>query len=51
MNGLSAEPPVVQPVSFRGPYPGLRPFEETDASRFFGRGAQSGQMLRRLEDH
>ncbi|MFN9373810.1 MAG: hypothetical protein ACK6D3_18155, partial [Planctomycetaceae bacterium] len=51
MNGLSVETPSATALSFRGPYPGLRPFEEADAPRFFGRGAQSGQMLRRLEDH
>ncbi|MBS0261396.1 MAG: formylglycine-generating enzyme family protein [Planctomycetes bacterium] len=31
------------------PYPGLRPFEENDAPRFFGRGVQKRQMLKRLE--
>ncbi|MFN7803507.1 MAG: SUMF1/EgtB/PvdO family nonheme iron enzyme [Planctomycetaceae bacterium] len=51
MNSLSVEAPSAPALSFRGPYPGLRPFEEADAPRFFGRGAQSGQMLRRLEDH
>ncbi|MFN9198283.1 MAG: hypothetical protein ACK5WR_09445, partial [Planctomycetaceae bacterium] len=51
MNSLSEQTPSAPALSFRGPYPGLRPFEEADAPRFFGRGAQSGQMLRRLEDH
>ncbi|MCY2995481.1 MAG: hypothetical protein NTY19_47600 [Planctomycetota bacterium] len=35
----------------RGPYPGLRPFFQDDAPRFFGRGRQTNQMLERLEDH
>lgn len=43
--------PVVEVVPpFRGPYPGLRPFFQEDAPRFFGRGRQINQMLERLED-
>src|SRR5215813_2144196 len=33
------------------PYPGLRPFEETDHALFFGREAQVSALLRQLEDH
>lgn len=43
--------PVVEvdPAS-HGPYPGLPPFQQKDASRFFGRGRQINQMLERLEE-
>ena len=36
--------------TLRGPYPGLQPFSQDDAPRFFGRGRQINQMLERLED-
>src|SRR5262245_3620299 len=33
------------------PYPGLRPFEETDHALFFAREAQASARLRHLADH
>jgi hypothetical protein len=33
------------------PYPGLSAFQETDADRFFGRGADVLQLVTRLRDH
>jgi WD40 repeat protein len=33
------------------PYPGLRPFHEEDAPLFFGRNAQTRDLLRRLDEH
>ena len=41
-----SEPDQLLPM----PYPGLRPFEAEDQPLFFGREAQVGAMLRRLED-
>ena len=35
----------------RAPYPGLRPFEESEEDLFFGRGEQIDRMLRTLERH
>ncbi|RPI82343.1 MAG: hypothetical protein EHM42_09585, partial [Planctomycetaceae bacterium] len=51
MNDTAPVKSPPEPFPFTGPYPGLRPFLESDAPRFFGRGTQSGQMLQRLEDH
>lgn len=50
---MTAECPIPSGESvppFRGPYPGLRPFFQEDAPRFFGRGKQINAMLERLED-
>ena len=35
----------------RLPYPGLRPFERTEAKLFFGRADQLNRMLARLEEN
>lgn len=48
---LSPTASSVSARSWSGPYPGLRPFFQEDAPRFFGRGRQINQMLERLEDH
>jgi hypothetical protein len=33
------------------PYPGLRPFLQTEAELFFGRADEINRMLARLEEH
>ena len=38
-------------VLTQSPYPGLRPFEPSDAPLFFGRREQTLELLRRLEEH
>ncbi len=39
------------PKSQPNPFPGLRPFEESDASLFFGRTSQITELLRHLKNH
>jgi tetratricopeptide (TPR) repeat protein len=38
-------------VEIANPYPGLRPFEEEDFDRFFGRDEQVDELLKRLSEH
>jgi len=39
-----------RPNPFRGPYPGLRPFERGEDLLFFGRDEQVDQLLDKLDD-
>ena len=44
---LQARPPVSEPLAC--PYPGMRPFDESDASRFFGRDEEIDDLIGRLD--
>ena len=39
---------MLAPPTIKNPYPGLRPFEADESDRFFGREAQTDELLRRL---
>ncbi len=43
-------PPIAQAPRWQGsPFPGLRAFSEADAPIFFGRGIETGELVKRLE--
>jgi phospholipase C len=48
MSDAAAAAPAVAGLSPKNPFPGLRPYEEQDATWFFGRGREINELLKRL---
>jgi phospholipase C len=48
MSSESTGSPIRTPLDASHPFPGLRPYEETDTTWFFGRGQEINDLLKRL---